>query len=318
MTALAHRPEREPARVRSSNVPAYHRSRSARREHWFYLFIAPWLAGFVVFALVPIAATAVFSFTRYNMVSAPHWIGLDNYKALFSAGSTFVHSAEVTALYVFVSVPLQLCAGVIVAVLLNHRVPAMGLLRALFYLPSVIPQVSMSILWLFVFMPNFGLLSAGLAYGAHLRSPSWLGDPQLVMWVFVVISLWGTGNAVVLFLAGLQGIPRERYEAAALDGANTVQAFVHVSLPGLAGVILFNAVLGLVNAVQLFVPVYIMTDGGPGNTSFVLNLNIFRTAFDYSEMGLASAEAWILFIGTAMVVAGVFALARRWVNVEGG
>lgn len=314
MIAVARKPQQasEPETARGCRSLG-----SGRGERWFYVFIAPWLIGFLAFAFIPIAATAFLGFTRYNMASAPHWIGLGNYRSLFSAGSGFLQSAEVTALYVFASVPLQLCAGVVVAVLLNHRVPAMGLLRGLFYLPSVVPQVSMSILWLFVFMPNFGLLSAGLAYGAHVRSPSWLGDPRLVMWVFVVISLWSTGNAVVLFLAGLQSIPRERYEAAALDGANAVQAFVHVSLPGLAGIILFNTVLGLVNAVQLFVPVYIMTDGGPANSSFVLNLDIFRTAFDYSKMGLASAEAWILFVGTATVVAGVFAVARRWVNVEG-
>lgn len=298
-------------RVRLTNNNMIRRA----EQRWFYILLSPWIIGILVFTIGPVIATAYLSLTRYDMSTAPTWIGLANYAQLFAKGSIFWTSLRVTLIYTFVSVPLQIGLGTIVAVLLNYRVPGMRLIRALFYLPTVIPQVSMALLWLLIFTPNFGVLNWALSV-LHVHAPEWLNSPDWVIWAFVLMSLWGMGSAVVIFLAALQSIPPERYEAARIDGANPVVQFWKITLPGISPVILFNTVMGLINALQIFIPVYILTDGGPTYSSYVLNLNIFQTAFNYNEMGLASAEAWILFLITSLITFAVFGIARRWVYYE--
>lgn len=283
---------------------------------WFYIFIAPWLAGFIGLTAYPILASIYFSLTQYSLLQPPKWIGVGNYATLFH-DSLFWHSLAITFIYAIIAVPLNLALAFCCALLLNLRMPFMRLLRTVYYLPTVLPVAATSMLWLFLFLPQFGIIDWVIrAFSGH-DGPDWLGDPQWVMPALILMSLWGIGSAMVIFLAGLQAIPTELYEAAELDGAGVLVRTRHVTIPMVSPVVLLNLILGLIGASQTFANVYIMTQGGPNYASYFYNLYLYQNAFQYFKMGVASAQAWVMFVLVMLLTLAVFRSSARWVYYGG-
>ena len=261
----------------------------------FYVLISPWVIGFLVFSLGPILASLGISFSQYDIVQPLKWIGLNNYRDMIS-DELFWQSLKVTAVYTLFGVPLGIIAALFLSSLLNQRIPAMPVFRTMFYLPSVISGVAVSLLWIWLLNPTFGLINYFLRVAFGVRGPKWLLSPQWVLPAFVLMSLWTVGGSTIIYLAALQGVPSELYEAAQLDGANAWRRFRHVTLPMISPVILFTFITGIIGSFQVFTQAYVMTGGGPHYASLFYGLYIFQNAFRKFKMGYASALAWVLFI----------------------
>jgi multiple sugar transport system permease protein len=297
------------------------RSRSRNRPErteaiWFYVLISPWLVGFFVFAFGPILSSLYLSFTRYDMANPAQWIGLDNYKQL-AADPLIWQSLKVTGLWVLGGLPLRLVVAFFFAVLMNQRLPAMGFFRTVYYLPSVVSGVAVAIVWMWLLQPQFGIVNYFLRM-VGLEGPRWLSSPVWALPGFILMSLWNTGATMVIFLAGLQGIPGDYYEAAEIDGAGRPRQFLAITIPLMTPVILFNLVMGIINAFQVFTQAYVMTNGGPANSTLFYMLYLYRVAFQYSQMGYGSAMAWVLFLIVLVLTLLVFRSSGRWVYYEGG
>ena len=290
-------------------------SRAARRRLEFYLAIAPWLLGLLFFTGGPILASVYFSFTDWNVLSAPRWVGIANYVQLFTVDPIFWTSLYNTAFYTVGHVPLTFLVALLAALLLNQPVPLIPFFRTVYYLPTVTAGVAVSILWLWIFNPEFGLANA-LIRAVGGKDQLWFADPDLAKLTFVIISLWGFGEAMIIFLAGLQGIPETLYEAARIDGAGRWGAFRHVTLPLLSPVIFFVVITGFIAGFQVFTSAYVATAGGPANSTRFFVLHLYDTAFSYFRMGYASAMAWLLFTIVLLFTLVQFALARRLVYYE--
>lgn len=299
--------------ARSSIWPATLRAREALT---FYLFLAPWLLGFLLFTIGPILASAALSFTQYDIVTPPRAIGVANYRDLFASDRLFGVSLFNTGYYVLFFVPLQIALSLALALLLNLEVHGIPIYRTLFYIPSIVPAVANSILWIWIFQPQWGLLNYGLSL-LGIEGPLWLSSIEWSKPSLILMSLWGSGGAMIIFLAGLQGIPQHLYEAAELDGANRWRRFWHVTLPMLTPTTFFVLVLGVIGSFQVFTQAYIMTGGGPANSTLFYMLYLYRRAFVFQNMGYASAMAWILFVIIFLLTVVQFATARRWVYYEG-
>jgi multiple sugar transport system permease protein len=283
----------------------------------FYVLIAPWLVNLVVFVVGPVLSSLYLSFTQYNIVSPAVWVGLANYQRLFTADPLFYQSLRVTTIWVVAGVPLRLAAALFFAMLLNQKVPAVGFFRTVYYLPSVVSGVAVSLLWVWVLQPQFGLLNYFL-HMVGLPGPQWLSSPSWALPGLIVMSLWTVGSTMIIFLAGLQGIPAELYESAKIDGASTLRQFFAVTIPLITPVILFNLVIGIIASFQVFTQAYVMTNGGPNNATLFYVLYLYQVAFQFSQMGYASALAWILFIIVLVLTLLVFRSSGRWVYYEGG
>jgi multiple sugar transport system permease protein len=280
------------------------------------LFISPWLVGLIVFTIYPIFASIYFSFTDYTVLRPPRWVGLQNYIALFTEDVLFPKSLGNTLYYAAFALPLGMIGSVGLALLLNKKLLGMSVYRTVFYLPNILPTVAMSVLWIWLFNPNYGLFNSilqqlGLPGVPWLTSPKW-SKPSLI-----IMSLWGIGGSMVIYLAGLQDIPEHLYEAAELDGANSWQKTWHVTLPMLTPTIFFNLVMGLIGVFSYFTQAFIMTNGGPVDSTLFYMLYLYRNAFVYFKMGYASAMAWILFIIVVSLTALVFKSSGRWVYYGG-
>ncbi len=287
-----------------------------KREALFgYIFLSPWLIGFLVFLVGPMIASIYLSLTEYKMISPPVWIGLANYERMFS--DQFVwRSLRVTATYTAFSVPLGLIAAMAVAVLLNQKIVASGIFRTIFYLPSVISGVAIALVFSWIFNYRFGILNFFLSL-VGINGPNWLGSPRYALWAFVIMSLWGIGGNVVIYLAGLQGVPASLHEAATIDGASAWIRFWKITLPLVTPVILFTLVMGVIGTFQTFTQAYIMTGGGPANATLFYLLYLYRNAFNWFEMGYASALAWLLFIVILILTIIMWTTSARWVYYEG-
>lgn len=259
-----------------------------------YVCILPWVLGFLLFTAGPLLASLYFSLGDYDMMTY-HWIGLGNYRGLFFRDPRFMLSLYNTVYYTVFSVPLRLVAALFVALLLNLNMRGMHVLRTVYYLPSITPTVAASVLWMWLLNPQYGLVNALLAK-LGLPTPGWLGDPQWAKPAFVLMSLWGIGGEMVIFLAGLQSIPEELYEAALVDGANPWHQFWNVTVPMISPVIFFNLIIGMIGSFQVFNQAYIMTGGGPLNATLFYVLYLYRYVFEYFRLGRAAAQAWILFV----------------------
>jgi multiple sugar transport system permease protein len=300
----------------SQTAVARRSSRRARHNRIVgYLFISPWLIGFLVFALYPFLASLFYSFTSYDILTPPRWVGLSNYGLMLKDG-LFWRSLGNTLYYTVFAVPLSTVVAIAIALLLNMKVRGLAIYRTIFYLPSVVPLVASSILWIWLFNPSFGLLDSFLRM-VGLPAPGWLYDEVWVKPALIIMSLWSVGSAIVIYLAGLQGVPQELYEAAGLEGANTWQRTWHVTLPMISPVILFNVVLGLIGSFQYFTQVYVMTQGGPNNASLFYALYLYLQAFSYLHMGYASAMAWLLFVLILLATFAVFKTSAKWVYYGG-
>ncbi len=280
-----------------------------------WIFVLPWILGFFLFTGGPILASLVISFTHWDIVNPPEWAGLANYESMLS-DPLFFQSLKVTTMYALVAVPLQIVVGLFVAILLNTKIRLIGLYRTLFYLPAVLPIVSVAVMWRWILSRDWGLINWFLSlFGVY--GPGWLSEPEWALPALILMSLWGVGAGMLIYLAGLQGIPTDLYEAAKVDGAGPWAQFVYVTLPMISPVILFQLVVGLIAAFQVFAQPFIMTQGGPQNATLFYLLHLFRNAFEFFRMGYASALSWVLFMYIAILTMLIFRFSAAWVFYEG-
>lgn len=287
-----------------------------RRDLAGYLFIAPALIGFLAFCLVPIGYSLYISFHEWNMVTEPVFVGLANFQELLEDGLAW-QSLKVTLYYTLLGVPLSNIFALIMALLLNTNVRGRSIFRTIFYIPAIVPAVAASALWMFIFNPFNGLLNSIVGL-LGLPKQQWIYSAQQVIPCMAVMAAWGSGSTMVIYLAGLQGIPAHLYEPADLDGASWFQKFIHITLPLLSPVIFYNLVMGIIGSMQAFTQGYIMTNGGPNNASMFFVLLLYNRAFEYSKMGMACAMAWVLFVLIGILTAVNFYVSNRWVYYEGG
>lgn len=266
-----------------------------------YAFISPWLIGFLVFTAGPMIASFVISLHSWSMLSPPTWIGFENYQTILSEDALFPISLWNTGFYVLLSVPLTIAVGLALAILLHNKLPGMSFFRTMVFLPSIMNIIAVSVLWLWIFNPEFGLLNSFLRWGG-IDGPLWLQSETWAKPSLVLMSLWGVGGTTIIFLAALQGIPPELHEAAELDGAGPARRFFHITIPLISPAIFFSSIMGVIGSFQVFAQVFVMTggaqsgsEGGPNNATLFLVLYLYKKAFQEFRMGYASALAWILF-----------------------
>lgn len=292
------------------------RRRNSRREATVaYLFLSPWLFGFVVFLAGPMIASLYFSFTEYKVIAPPRWIGLANYTRMFT-DDLFFKSLDVSARYTLFSVPLGITAALAIALLLHQPIIGRGIFRLIFYLPSIISGVAVATVFAWIFNYRFGVLNYLLSL-IGVSGPNWLGHPRWALWAFVVMSLWGIGGNVVIFLAALQGVPKPLYEAADLDGASGSQQFWDITLPLISPAVLFVAITGIIYTFQTFTQAFILTQGGPANATLFYLYYLYKNAFTWFEMGYASALAWVLFLIIITCTLLLLRISTSWVYYEG-
>jgi multiple sugar transport system permease protein len=284
-----------------------------RRDLIGLAFISPWLIGFLAFTAWPFLRSIQLSFTRYDILRPPKWVGLANYQSLLTDDETFRNATWLTLKFAAVSVPLAIIAGVALALLLNSDVKGISLYRTIFFLPSIVPTVATTAIFVWILNPQIGLVNS-LLHTVGIQGPAWLTDPKWALWSLMMMGIWGVGNTMVIYLAGLKDIPTYLYEAATVDGANPVQKLFKVTLPMLTPVIFFNLVMGVIGALQYFTQAYIMTSGGPGDSTRFYALYLFDRAWRYSDMGYASAMAWLLFLAVAILTFALFKTQKRWVH----
>jgi multiple sugar transport system permease protein len=303
------------------------RGKLARKEAmWFWIFISPWILGFLFFRGVPIFASMYLSFTQYNVASPPEWIGFENYVDLFS-DKIFYKSLQVSAMYTFLAVPLGLVFSLGLAMLLNQKVPFLGFFRTAYYIPSLVAgSVAVAYLFQLLLNPAFGIVNylIGVLVGPNgiiplgIVGPGWFFDPAWVVPSFVLLSLWGFGGPMLIYLAGLQGVPTTLYEAAKIDGANSWHRLRHVTIPMISPVILFTFITGIIGSFQVFTPAYIVSNGagGPAYASMFYVLYLYLNAFRRYRFGYAAAQAWILFIVILLLTILALRASRRTVYYE--
>ncbi|MCC6793686.1 MAG: sugar ABC transporter permease [Candidatus Hydrogenedentes bacterium] len=290
------------------------------------LFASPYIIGFLTFTFYPFAASVYYSFCSFNAIDPPVWTGLSNYRQMMSDG--YLHTSLYNTFYYTIgSVPIGIALSILLAVFLNQKLRGMAAYRTIFFLPTIVPVVATSVLWLWVFNAESGLLNGVLRqigvewllsqFGYGL--PNWLSDENWSMPSLILMSFWGVGGAVVIFLAGLAEVPDSLYEVAEIDGAGPIRKFWNVTLPMITPTILFNLVMGLIGAFQYFTQVYIMTagTGGPANSTLVYALYLYQKAFMYLNMGYASAMGWMLFAMVLALTVGVMYSSKRWVHYHG-
>jgi multiple sugar transport system permease protein len=282
----------------------------------FYLFISPWLIGFLIFTLFPIAAAFVLGFMNYDIVLPPVWVGLENFFELFN-DPLFFTSMWNTLYIVIFAVPLGMIAAFMMALLLNQKVKGMAIYRTAYYIPSIVPAVASAALWLYVLQPQWGLMNSFLeVFG--IQGPGWMASEIWSKPSIIMLMVWGCGGTMIIYLAGLQEISKEFYEAAEIDGAGWFRKFTHITLPLMTPTIFFNLVMGIIGTFQVFSVVFVLTDGmgGPVNSTLVYLIYLYRNAFNYFRMGYSSAMAWVLFVIILALTLVAFRTARFWVFYE--
>jgi multiple sugar transport system permease protein len=287
-------------------------------------FISPWIIGFLVFTAGPMLASLLISFHSWSLLTAPEWVALENYQRILAEDPLFVTSLWNTAYYVALSVPLGIVVSLGLALILNRRLPGMGVFRTIVFLPSITNVVAVSVLWLWIFNPEYGLLNAGLRL-VGIDGILWLQSERWAKPALIVMSLWGSGGSTIIFLAALQGIPAELYDAASLDGAGQYRRFLHITLPMISPAMFFSLVIGIIGSFQVFAQAYVMTgsaqpgaEGGPNNATLFLVLYIYKKAFQEFKMGYAAALAWLLFFIILAFTLLQKRLGERWVYYEAG
>jgi multiple sugar transport system permease protein len=286
-----------------------------RRNVTGYLFISPWLIGLACFTLFPLGYSFGLAFTDWNILEPAKFVGLKNFDKL-AHDPNVRDSLTVTAIYVLSSVPLGTALSILLALLLNQNVKGMRIFRTLFYLPSVVSGVAVSMLWIWIFEGNYGLLNTVLSWFG-VKGPHWLTDSKTALLSIIIMSLWGVGGSMVIYLAGLQGVPRSLHEAAELDGAGPLRRFWHITVPMLTPTVFFNLIMGLIGSFQVFTQALVMTGGGPGNATLFYVLYLYQNAFQFFKMGYASALGWVLFVIILALILVLFQTSGRWVYYEG-
>ncbi len=295
--------------------PARRKVKSGNHNATGYLFISPFLLGFFTLTIFPILYSLYLSFTDYDLMGTPSWIGLDNYVRMFTNDPTFWKSMKVTFFYAGIAVPIRLVFALMVALALNKIVEMVGLYRTLLYLPSVVGgSIAVSIMWRQLF-GNEGAVNSILS-ALGLPTHSWLGDPDTAIWTLIVLYGWQFGSSMLIFLAGLRNIPKTYYEASSVDGAGPVKQFFIITIPLLTPVILFNTIMQVIQGFMAFTPSFVVTNGGPVNSTLLYVLYMYQRAFEYFDMGYASAMAWVMLVIIAIFTALIFKSSPHWVHYE--
>lgn len=302
------------------------RSQPRKRSFWHpqevrsvllgLLFVSPWLFGFFAFTIYPILASLYYSFTQYDIISEPRWIGLRNYQRLLTEDENFRVVVWNTVYFVVVGVPIGVAIAFLLATLLNNEFRFRSFFRTIFFLPSIVPVVATAMVWLWIYNPRFGLINSLLADWGFQALP-FLSSPAWVKPSLIIVYAWAQGGAMVIFLAALQDVPRSLYDAAVVDGANRWQQFWHVTIPMCTPAILFVLLTGLIGMFQYFNPAWIMTQGGPLQASELYGIYLYRVAFNHFKMGYASALAWLLFVMIVIGTVILFRTSARWVYYAG-
>jgi len=296
-------------------------TQAAREARIFYLCVAPWVIGFILFQLGPMLASFVLSFTRWDILSPPVFVDIRNYTFMFTRDADFWQSLRVTVTYSLFSIPLQLMVALGLAVLLNEATRGIGLFRTLFYLPSVVASAAAAVLWTWIFNPEFGPIN-GLLGLFGVQGPAWLIDPKYALWALIIMSVWGVGGTMLIFLAGLKGIPGNLYEAAEIDGADRVARFFRITLPMLSPTIFFNFVMTLIGSFQTFDSAYIIgtrasgSIGAPAKSTLFYMLHVYDQAIAQTKMGYASALGVVLFVIILVLTLLVLRSSSLWVYNE--
>jgi multiple sugar transport system permease protein len=277
-------------------------------------FLSPWLVGFFCFTLLPLVLSFYYSLCRFTLLQPPKFIGLDNYTTL-ARDQLFWLAIRNTFAYAAIAIPSGLLVSLGLAMLLNVKIPAQSIWRAIIFLPSLVPTVASAMLWMWLLNSKLGLINVGLSK-IGINGPAWLASPRWALPALAFMSVWGVGNAVVIYLAGLQDVPRELYEAAELDGASIFARMRHVTLPVLSPVIFFNLVIAIIGLMQVFDIPYIMTGGGPAHSTYFISMYLYDNAFVYLHMGYASAMAWVMLLIVLILTAAAFWTSNRWVHYQ--
>lgn len=292
-----------------------------------FLFALPWIIGFICFSILPLATSFYYSFTSFNPVKDPVWVGLDNYKYVLSDPLTYKALGN-TLFMAFVSTPVNLFVALVLASLLNNSFRGRGVARTIFFMPSVIPMVAATMVWIWMFDPTYGYINRVLSWFG-INGPAWLIDPNYTKWALVLMGTWNIGTTMLVCLAALQEVPHSYYESAEIDGANAFVRFFRITLPCVAPVIVYQAILNIINAFQYFTQVYVIINassgggasdvsGGPANSILMYPLYLFNTAFSFMKMGRASAMAWILFVIVGLLTVVMTTLSKKVNDNAGG
>ncbi len=294
-------------------------SKAQRREAIiFYLTVSPWIIGFLVFTVIPMALSLYLSFTAWKVLTPPQWIGIQNYVTMFTNDPDFYQSLKVTLLFTVTSVPLQMIVALFLAILLNEATYAVGFFRTAFYIPSIVASVASAVLWTWIFNPRFGPIN-GLLRTLHLFAPNWFTDASYALPALVIMSTWGVGGQMLIFLAGLKGLPKSLYEAAEVDGAGRMTRFIRITLPMLSPTIFFNLVMSMIGAFQTFDSAFVISTahsgqiGAPLKSTLFYLLHLYQEGFTFLNMGYASALAWVLFLVILLVTLIINQSSKRWV-----
>ena len=291
-----------------------------RSALWGYLFVMPWVIGLVVFWGGPIIASAVLSFTDYEIIGTPNWVGLANFSRAFVKDDLFWPSLGHTFFFTAIFVPTSVGGALLLAVLLNQKLKGTNVFRTIFFLPHMIPAVALAVVWMYLLQPKFGPINNFLRDVGISDPPNWLTSRKSALYAITLINVWAAlgGNTMLIFLAGLQGVPQELYEAAEIDGASPWIKFRFVTIPLLTPTIFFNLVLGIIASLKVFTTAWVSTHGGPSYATWFFALHIYVQAFENFRLGYASALAWVLAV--ILIVFTLFQVqsSRRWVHYEGG
>ena len=279
-------------------------------------FLSPWLIGFFAFTLVPIALSFYYSFCDYSLLQPPLFKGLANYRLLFH-DPVFWQVLRNTAIYALMALPVGMLIALGAAMLLNLKIRGLALYRTIVYLPSLVPTAASAMLWLWLFNTKLGLINVGLRALGITNPPGWLTDVRWSMSALVLMSFWGVGNTVIIYLAGLQDVPHELYEAASLNGASTLRKIWHVTLPCISPVIFFNLIMGIIGTLQVFATPFIMTGGGPARSTYFYTMYLYDNAFSYLKMGPATAMAWVQLLIVLALTALAALSSKKWVHYSG-
>ena len=294
--------------------------RLLRQNAVAYLFLAPWLAGFLLLTLYPMIRSLYLSFTSFDLLTDPKWIGAQNYVKMFTQDNRYLNSLFVTFKFVFLSVPLKLAFALVVAVIMNQGLRLIGFYRTVYYIPTLLGgSVAIAMLWRKLFSGD-GVINSILLAAFGWKAPAWIANPKYALYTLVLLSVWQFGSSMIIFLAGLKQIPAEYYEAASVDGAGKLHQFWNITVPSLTPVILFNLVMQMIGAFQSFTQAFVISNGqgGPLDSTMFYTLYLYLKGFFYYEMGYASAMAWVLLVVIAVLTAVIFGSSGRWVTYGSG
>lgn len=293
------------------------KSRLGNRENVGLIYILPWIVGFLILQAYPFFASLYYSFTDYTLLKAPRFVGLDNYIRIFTIDPDFWKSMTITLAFSLIAVPAKLCFALFIAMLLNMKLRAIHFFRTVYYIPSILGgSVAVAALWKALFLKT-GVVNS-ILQAMHLPAVDWLGSPGPALSIFVLLTSWQFGSSMVLFLAGLKGVPQDLYEAAEVDGAGKVVRFFKITLPMLSPVILFNLIMQTINMLQEFSGPFLITQGGPMKFSYFMGLKIYDEAFQFFKMGYACALSWILFLVILVLTLLSFKVSNHFVHYEDG